>query len=259
MDLLVAYEKDPAGINMARHLAGSATLDGGVYRGDNFDLAVTATPVIAADSIAATYPDYSSFVFLSKHAATSGVLALTCHSTGNFSQADFGGNPRQVAVPYPWLQKQYMQNLSDSRDRFAGFEITIEATHHGPSAPDKPSVFVEVGTTTREWNDAGLCAAVANILSDTLAMPRQEIPYAICMGGTHYSAKFTDILLHDTLGLGTVIPKHALEHVDGELFGHILDRNKGATTILLDWNGLGRHKKKAVDLAEGSGLEIRRL
>lgn len=266
-DLLVAYADDPAGSNMAGYLAEdmdpkSATGGDRLFCGKHFDLVVIPTPAISADWLEDRYGGYDSFVFLSKHAAESGVPALTCHSTGNFSEARSGGRDRQVAIPYPSLQRRYLRALYQNRDLFSGFDITIEATHHGPTALDRPCLFIEVGTTPRQWGDRDLCSAVARIVRDTMveAVPRtDDVPYAICMGGTHYSKKFTGELLHGRLGLGTVIPKHALEYVDQDMFDHVLQRNTGACAILLDWTGLGRHKRRVEDLARQTGLETIRI
>src|SRR3989338_6435066 len=130
MDLLVAYEQDPAGHNMAKFISKQMKKDGDIYRGKNFDLVIIPTPAISADWLEEKY-HYNGFVFFSKHAAQSGELALTCHSTGNFDVAQFGGNNRQVAIPYPHLQKSYMQTLWKNKSAFSEFQITIEATHHG--------------------------------------------------------------------------------------------------------------------------------
>ena len=133
MELLIAYRDDPAGYNMANFLSQNMTLDGDIFRGKLYDLIIISTPTISADWLEEKY-DYDGFVFLSKHAAESGVLALTCHSTGNFSEAKFGGNDRQVAIPHPDLQKYYLQTLQKHQSDFSEFQITIEATHHGPTA-----------------------------------------------------------------------------------------------------------------------------
>ena len=66
---------------------------------------------------------------------------MTCHSTGNFSEAKFGGNDREVAIPHPDLQKYYLQTLQKHQSDFSEFQITIEATHHGPTALTKPTIF----------------------------------------------------------------------------------------------------------------------
>ena len=148
MELLVAYEKDQAGHNIARFISQELEKNDSVYRGQYFDLAIISSPTISADWLEEKF-DYDGYIFLSKHAAESGVLALTCHNTGNFSVAKFGGCDRQVSIPHPYIQKSYIQNLWKSRTKFSQFQITIEATHHGPTALTKPSLFIEIGTTEK--------------------------------------------------------------------------------------------------------------
>lgn len=258
MELLVAYADDPAGHNMAKFLCKDMTPDGDVFRGKYYDLVIIPTPAISADWLEEKY-DYDGFVFLSKHAAESGVLALTCHSTGNFSEAKFGGNDRQVAIPHPDLQKKYLQTLRDNKSDFAEFDITIEATHHGPTGLKKPSIFIEIGTTEKQWTDESLCNRVAKLVHKVMSDDVPKNPVALCFGGTHYPSKFTEQLLDGKYALGTVIPKHALENLDDELFSHILKQNSIATVALLDWNGLGPNKQKVLELLESTKLEVVRL
>jgi D-aminoacyl-tRNA deacylase len=258
MQLLVAYQNDPAGNNMANFISQDMKKDGEIYRGQNFDLVVIPTPAISADWLEEKY-SYDGFVFLSKHAAESGVLALTCHSTGNFSDAKFGGNKRQVAIPHPNLQKSYLQRLWQKRDNFSDFQITIEATHHGPTALNKPAIFIEIGTTEKQWNDVPLCNSIAKIVVDVVKDNQKSNPVAICFGGTHYPDKFTNELIHGKFALGTVVPKHALDFLDKELFSHILERNKMAKAALLDWGGLGPNKQKVLDLLGTTSLEVVKL
>ena len=258
MDLLVAYQDDPAGHNMAKYICKDMKKDGDIFRGENFDLVIIDSPAISADWLEEKYA-YDGFVFLSKHAAESGVLALTCHSTGNFSEAKFGGNPKQVAIPYPSLQKMYLQKLWQCKNEFSDFQITIEATHHGPTALNKPSLFIEIGTTEKQWNDTNLCNSVAQKVIEVMNNKSETFPVAICFGGTHYPQKFTDELISGKFSLGTVIPKHALGLLDEELFSHILKRNPDAKGALLDWNGLGPEKQKVLDFLGKTKLEVIRL
>jgi len=148
MQLLVAYRDDPAGHNMANYIGQDMEKQGEIHHGKSFDLVIIPTPAISADWLEEKY-HYDGFVFLSKHAAESSVLALTCHSTGNFSEAKFGGNARQVSIPHPYLQKTYLQKLWESKSNFSDFQITIEATHHGPTALSQPAIFIEIGTTEK--------------------------------------------------------------------------------------------------------------
>jgi len=243
---------------MAKFVSQEMKNDGEIYRGKYFDLLIIPTPAISADWLEEKF-SYDGFVFLSKHAAESDVLALTCHSTGNFSEAKFGGNNRQVAIPHPHLQKSYLQKLWQNRKDFSEFQITIEATHHGPTDLNKPSIFIEIGTTEKQWNDSILCNSVAKIVVEIMKSKQKSNPVAICFGGTHYPDKFTKELIHGKFALGSVIPKHALDFLDEELFSHILDRNNMAKTALLDWEGLGQNKQKVLDMLNNTNLEIIRL
>ncbi len=258
MELLVAYQDDPAGHNMAKFLSKEMNQEGDIFYGKFYDMIIIPTPAISADWLEEKY-HYDGFVFLSKHAAESGVLALTCHCTGNFSEAKFGGNEKQVSIPHPHLQKAYLQTLKKHQSKFSEFQITIEATHHGPTALTKPSIFIEIGTSEKQWNDISLCNSVATLVHQVITQPIKENPVAICFGGTHYPLKFTNELLEGKYALGTVIPKHSLDNLDEKLFSHILAQNSMAQTALLDWNGLGSNKQKVLGFLESTKLEVIKL
>jgi len=258
MELMVAYRDDPAGYNMAKSITKNLENDNGVFHGKNFDLAIISTPSISADWLEEKF-HYDGFIFLSKHASESGTLALTCHSTGNFDIASFGGNPKQIAIPHPNFQKTYLKNLSNGHESFPDFQITIEATHHGPTSLEKPCIFIEIGTTEKQWNDTELCNSVSKVILKTIENPIQNYPFAICFGGNHYSKKFSNELINGKFALGTVVPKHALDFVDKLLFLHIMNRNNGAKAALLDWNGLGKNKQRIIDFLTTTNLEIIKL
>lgn len=255
MQLLVAYQSDPAGLNMATFISKELKKEDTIYRGTKFDLVIIPTPAISADWLEEKY-HYDGYVFLSKHASESGTLALTCHSTGNFGEAKFGGTPHQVAVPHPHLQKSYMRHLWENRKSFSKFDITIEATHHGPTALSKPTLFIEIGTTEKEWNNKQLCEDVAKIVIQEISKPQVNYDVALCFGGTHYPEKFNKELLEGNFALGTVIPKHALDNLDEILFEHIISRNREAKFALVDGSGLGKNKQKVIDFITSTDLEM---
>ena len=72
-----------------------------------------------------------------------------------------------------------MQNLWDAHESFLDFQITIEATHHGPTHLKKPSIFVEIGTTESQWNDESLCSSVAKLVVDTYEQPTNSSQFAM--------------------------------------------------------------------------------
>lgn len=257
MDLLVAYGGDPAGLNMAQRLTSGMKRDGKVYHGGAYDMVVIDSPAVSADWLESEF-EYDGYVFLSRHSAESGRLALTCHTTGNFGEAALGGNPREVAVPHAGLQKAYMRRLWEGRGAFGGFEVTLEATHHGPTALCKPSMFVEVGTTDEQWNDVALCGSVADILREALGDSR-EFPTAVGFGGTHYPSKFTREVVRGRYALGTIVPKRAVGLMDESLLSHVLSRNVDADTALLDWDGMGPGRRDIERFLEESSLEVVRV
>ena len=107
---------------------------------------------------------------------------------------------------------------------------------------NKPTIFIEIGTTDKQWSDiSALCNSIAMLVDKVLSENIPLNPIAICFGGTHYPEKFTDELLHGKFALGTVMPKHALDNLDENMFSHILERNKKAKTAL---SGLGWTRAK---------------
>ena len=68
MELLVAYQKDPAGHNIAKFISQEMEKSDDVYKGKYFDLAIISTPAISADWLEEKF-DYDGYIFLSKHAA----------------------------------------------------------------------------------------------------------------------------------------------------------------------------------------------
>lgn len=255
MELLVASLKDAAGTNMARSLNDTLEADR-ILACDGFDLLAIDGPTIEADHLEDSLEkSYEGIVFLSKHAAVSGKLALTCHSTGNFAKAQFGGNDGQIAVPYTQLIRRHISALWERRSEFDGFDITLEATHHGPTGLKTPSAFVEVGTTDAQWEDADLCARVTSVLCEALK-DKSTVPAAVCFGGNHYPSKFTAEVVNGRFATGTIVPKHALEHVDQEMMKQICEKNSDAKVALIDSKGMGPHKSRILELIAETGLEV---
>ena len=82
--------------------------------------------------------------------------------------------------------KKISSNLKRKSIKFSEFQITIEATHHGPTALKKPSIFIEIGTTEKQWTDNSLCVLSCYNCSSVMKKSCKRIPVAICFGGTHY-------------------------------------------------------------------------
>ena len=125
-----------------------------VHRGEGLTLVRTERELLHADHLDEHFT-VDSWIFASKHKAISGTPSLTTHSPGNWtSEARYGGSPEELSVAEPRLIKAALQSLKARRDT-AGikYEVSLEVTHHGPTAMDTPVVFVEIGSGPEEWSE----------------------------------------------------------------------------------------------------------
>lgn len=207
--------------------------------------------------------DGSSIIFASKHVSSANRPAMTVHATGNLTgNAEFGGKPREVAFADPMMIRRALRALKDSATS-AGLkiEITMEATHHGPTAFNAPVCFVEIGSTLNEWTDPILGRIAAVAIMEAATTEDHSGVAAVGFGGTHYSAKFTRICLEGDYPIGHVIPRHAIEfgvteQVIRDTFGKTVGDSCAA---LVDWKGLnGDDRRNTVSKLETWGYSVAR-
>ena len=98
------------------------------------------------------------FVFISKHSAAEGRPSLTCHPIGNFGKAEKGGKEKTLCISHSILLKNIFIELNNNVKE--PYEATMEATHHGPCL-EKPVLFVEIGSTEKEWMDKNAGSIIA--------------------------------------------------------------------------------------------------
>ena len=171
-----------------------------------------------------------------------------------------GGAAKELGRSNPSLLKNYLISLSKRRERVGGYEITMEATHHGPTSLQKPVLFVELGSSEKYFGDANAAAVVGEALLESLMEKTVWSKAAIGFGGTHYPEKFTKLVVEEDMALSFVAPKYALEHVDERMVGQMLQRTTSPVKYaLLDWKGLGAHKDRIRGLASQFGLEVVRV
>ena len=178
--LFVASRADPASLNLFHSLVtqpiwsriGTETDDGEVTMlaqnrlGEKFFLWLQSEPLLRLDHVDRLFASrfqeqaadgVSDVVFLSKHSAKSGTRSLTVHPIGVPWLDDVehtGGRPRRCVPPHPSIAGLYRR--VDAEVKTQGlterFQVTMEATHHGPYA-EVPCCFVEIGSTEVDWDD----------------------------------------------------------------------------------------------------------
>ncbi|MFH1182008.1 MAG: D-aminoacyl-tRNA deacylase [Candidatus Woesearchaeota archaeon] len=240
---IICSKKDPAGMNICRHLK-----ELGVEKRKDFSLHVIEEDSIFAENLDKRI-DADAFIFATKHRSSSGIKSLTVHVQGNWGKAEFGGEEGKIAVAAAPLIKSALKNLSRES---IGYEVVQEVTHHGPFM-EKPSMFIEIGSSEKEWSDDKAGEAIAKAI---LNLSVEECITAVGIGGLHYASNFMPIQLNTNIAIGHICPKYALADLNSEKLRQAIERTwpKKAELIIVDWKGLGGHKEKVKELLENAGI-----
>ena len=265
---IVASNQDVASMTMANYLINNRAFS--QAKNSNFlqskhyqsiKLHISNKSLLYLEDLDKNYPDSNAFIFLSQHKSQKGIPTLTCHCTGNYGGNQYGGNPRQLAIAFPYLQKQYLRTVVTLRALIPGYEIVIESSHHGPTSLKKPVLFIEIGSTENQWTDrnssALVCESLLKVIDNSLGSCEKV---AIGLGGTHYPMKFNKLLLESEYGLAAVAAKHNLESIDKDMLDQMITKSlEKVTHIIVDWKGLGREKNRIMELIASTGLDILRV
>ncbi|POG53615.1 D-aminoacyl-tRNA deacylase [Haloferax marisrubri] len=202
---IVVSRADSASVHIGEHLLELADWDertdgdrpdadggGTVFSRDGFELREFDDLHIDLDDPAEAFDaDLDFLVVVSRHAGETGAL-LTAHFTGNFGPADYGGEPARFARACPNAQRAVVEAL---RERAPDdYEVGIEATHHGPTEPTVPSMFVELGSDEAQWEDPEGARAVAAAVLDIEGVAPDADRQLVGFGGGHYAPRFERVL-----------------------------------------------------------------
>ncbi len=204
------------------------------------------------------HPDV--FIFCSRHRSESGRPALLVHSTGNLtSDAEYGGNPREVSCSVASLVAVALQTLHEQRDALSldAFDVTLEVTHHGPTSMDTPLLFVELGSDEAHWRDIKGAQAVAAAVMEC-ARAKVGRTAAIGFGGPHYASKFNRVVLESDVVVGHIAPKYVIEGLDESLVRQMVTRAAEQVDLaVIDWKGTNAPQKaRLFSLLESLGIEV---
>jgi D-aminoacyl-tRNA deacylase len=133
------------------------------------------------------------------------------------------------------------------------YEVSYECTHHGPSL-NVPTMFVELGSSPKQWHDQTAAEAVAKAAVEAVSrFHKPERSAVIGIGGTHYNQRFSQMALADEAVFGHMVPKYAIPQVGAEILQQCVEKTLENTDhAILDWKGIkGEDKPKVLDaLAE---------
>ena len=200
--------------------------------------------------------DSDGFVFVSSHKSEAGKPSLTTHPIGNWGKAELGGKDKTLVPALPSLLKNYLNILQEKRDAMKlDYEVSLEATHHGPSL-SKPALFIEIGSSEKQWKDEKAALAVAETIMEGFEK-KGDFVNCVGLGGQHYPHEFTKLELNSSFAFGHMCAKHSLPLLNSSLLKQAIDLSN-AEKIVLDWKGLGTEKARIKELVESTGLEVLR-
>lgn len=230
---------------------------------DNVTLIIFDGKLVNLTDLDLIIPNKSILIFLSKHSSKKKIPALTSHFTGNFgNNVLFGGCPNEIGIAYPTFQKQYMKRLHLNMHESDEYEITIEASHHGPTTSQNPIIFIEIGSTEVEWSNQTLASTVCKTLLNTIkefdnykSLSGSRI--AIGLGGNHYPQKFNDLILRDNIAFASIASKYNLENIDTKMLQMMKSRSvEPVTELFIDKKTIGSERRRLSKIAESLNLEI---
>ena len=193
---------------------------------------------INADGIDRTHEEAAGcgvdeVLVLSRHVSATEIPALTLHAIGlpgevpHGERGQAGGTKGSVVPPSPRFASLFRSMLTMARTRGLDeeFDLTLETTHHGPLL-DRPALYIEIGSTEREWSSVPAAELWAEVISENLGLSGEEPvqwvsggEVMIGLGGGHYAPRHKAVLSESDLWAGHLLANYALpfeEPIEGE-------------------------------------------
>ncbi|XP_047332524.1 D-aminoacyl-tRNA deacylase-like isoform X2 [Impatiens glandulifera] len=218
--LVVATTADPASIGPASALLAMP----GFHPGPTFQnissfvnkelrLLKHDNPIVLEDHLdrrweSVTGETVDEVIFLSKHTAVSNRPALTVHPIGvphlrEDEVPPAGGKSGWAAPPNPrigpWLR--LLKSIAESFSLLPEFEVTLEATHHGPEI-NSPTMFVEIVSLGRFRTGWRSCSRALE--------KNYQNKVLLGIGGGHYVPRHMDIVMKDGVWVGHLLSGYSL-------------------------------------------------
>ncbi len=274
MILIVASKMDTASLNIKKQIlkdyqfqrTSKTFQKNSIYtanlNGRDITLATLNQESVNAQNLPESFPDAQMIVFISRHSSASGKPTLSVHTPGNFADAGLGGLPKVVSVSPATAMSNALKALLHYKEEFGlDYEVSYECTHHGPSL-DVPTMFVELGSSERQWKDSEAAEAVAHSAMNAIAnFSKPAYSAVLGIGGTHYNQKFTTMALVGEAVFGHMIPKYAIPQIDSEMLSQCRQRTfEKVSLAILDWKGIrSEDKPKLLSSLQDVGLPFKKV
>ena len=251
---IVYSERDPAGMNIAEELKKIRK---------ELNLLKVEKEIIYAENIDKheKIKDSDFIIFASKHQSKKNIKSLSIHSPGNWGKAEFGGRVGKVCPASCFLNKLMFKILNEKANGKRDYEITLEVTHHGPYI-EKPCLFIEIGSSEKEWEDKKLARIIAETIIETIerfgVLKEKWIP-SIGIGSNHYCPNFNKIQASSNYALSHIIPNYVFP-ITAEMVREGIEKTKEKIEVaILDWKGMkSQERKEAIKILENFNIKYLR-
>lgn len=274
MILVVASKKDAASMNIAEQVLKHYDFKGTAeaprensirsteIAGKDVKLVVLGHELTHAQNLTDLFPDPKLIVFISRHSSVSGTPTLSVHTPGNLGEAKLGGVPRKVSVSPATAMRNALKTMMRLKEEMQlDYEVSYECTHHGPSL-DAPTMFTELGSSPKQWNDLAASQVVARAAMEAVSQfGKSPVKTMMGIGGPHYNRKFTRMALENEVAFGHMIPKYAISSLNLEILGQCVERTlEKVESVILDWKGIrGEDKQPLVRMLVEIGVAFEKV
>lgn len=226
--IIIASNKDTAGMNIVENLK---KLD------CKMPIFIEDEEIVNLENIDKKF-DCDFIIFVSKHQSVKRVKTLTVHPIGNWKNAELGGKDKTVCLASGRILKKFFILLNENSQNIDDFIVSMEVTHHGPYI-EKPSLFIEIGSSEEDWKNQEAGEIIAKTICDFSFNDLGKYPVGIGIGGPHYSPNFNEIQNKSSIAISHIIPEYVLPLDENMLDQAINKTTEKVDYILVDWKGLG--------------------
>ncbi|MCD6300445.1 MAG: D-aminoacyl-tRNA deacylase [Staphylothermus sp.] len=268
---LVYSVNDPAGKGIADYIreyyglekSSSCLNSEECFEGKDFILAGFKDETIYLEYLDERLPGkVTEYIVLSRHSSARKVKSYTVHHTGNFGdEALYGGKPRSLGIANPVVSHKLLLNLwklSIECGVDKEYEVSYEATHHGPTENKKPLCFIEIGSSLDEWHIRRNHEIVGLAVIRFLENPVHECRVVAGVGGRHYPWKHTKYAIEENYCYGHIMAKYALAYLSYDTLNLMINKSiPRPEAIVIEKKGTRKeHREIIEEYANQEGIVV---
>ncbi len=256
MIVFVACRQDIASMNLAKFVIEKMKLkqvNENLYEGKDTSLCIVNESLLYLNTLDEKFPNATDYIFLSRHKSVKGLPSITAHIPGNWGKAEYGGKDKELAYADAKLLKNIVIEIANiDLDIWKGMEVT----HHGPTSLKKPVIFVELGSSEREWRNEEYAEELADAVINAIKRKVKGVA-SVGFGGPHYSSKFTKVNVESEFAVGHIMPKYAFENADASVIKQAFEKTIDCKAFIIDKKGTRKEHRNVIrEVAEGLNVEV---